>query len=162
MTQNNELTAESFWQYTNQVYRNPDVAALCLRLQDTCGVNVNMLLLLCWCLDHQRIVVLKQWQTLKAAIAHSEQTLKLHRQQRRAAKEPAHADHAQYATLKQQELNLEAQQQQELVDAFNNMQVESSDLPGINAGVVAFIHAWQLKDQPQAMDDLRTLIKLAL
>ena len=121
-----------------------------------------MLLLLCWCLSHQRIVVLKQWQTLKAAIAHSEQALKAHRQQRRAAKDATHAEHGHYEALKQQELVLEAGQQQELVKAFNNMQVEASDLPGINAGVVAFIHAWQLKDQPQAMDDLRTLIKLAL
>ncbi|QPG05588.1 TIGR02444 family protein [Salinimonas marina] len=162
MTQNNNLTATDFWRYSTGVYRAPQAEALCLRLQDTAGVNVNMLLMLCWCLDHQKIVVLKQWQILKAAIAHSEEGLQKHRLHRKAAKAPSHPDHDNYGRLKEQELALESEQQAELVSAYNNMTVEESDITGINVSIVAFIHAYQLRNNEAAIDDIRALLKLAL
>lgn len=161
-TPTSELTTAAFWQYSTGVYADPVVAARCLQLQDSAGVNVNMLLLLCWCLTHGRLLTLKQWLTLKAAIAHSEQQLQRHRQQRRAAKpqhDAASQTHTAYAELKQQELALEAEQQAELVTAFNNMRIDSADIAGINASVVAFIHAYSLRENAAAMTDLRQLIK---
>ncbi len=162
MTQHNNLSTDAFWHYSTSLYQQPQAASLCLRLQDTAGINVNMLLMLCWCLQEQQIVVLKQWQTLKAAIGHSEQLLVKHRLHRKAAKAPSHPEHHRYAELKQQELVLEAQQQEELVTVLNNLLVETSDIRGINASVVAFIHAYQLRDNEQAIADIRSLIKLAL
>ncbi|WP_218354211.1 TIGR02444 family protein [Alteromonas lipotrueiana] len=162
MTQSNNLTATEFWRYSTSVYQQPQAEALCLRLQDSAGVNVNMLLMLCWCLDHQKIVVLRQWQILKAAIAHSDEALLKHRLHRKAAKAPSHPDHSSYARLKEQELALEAGQQSELVGAYNNMKIEESDLTGINASIVAFIHAYQLRNNEAAIDDIRALLKLSL
>lgn len=37
-----------FWQYSLQLYARDGVEALCLRLQEQCGVNVNILLWACW------------------------------------------------------------------------------------------------------------------
>lgn len=36
------------WEYSLSVYAKPSVAALCLRLQDEWGADVNMLLCACW------------------------------------------------------------------------------------------------------------------
>lgn len=159
MTATRDLTPSDFWAFSTRLYSDPAVAALCLRLQDNAGVNVNMLLFLCWCLKHQRLVVLKQWHTLKAAIAHSEHQLQQHRQRRRAARDKSSDEHAQYAQLKASELDLEAQQQAALVGAFNNMAVDTTDIPGINASVVAFIHAYNLRDNAPAIADIRQIIK---
>ncbi|WP_018982292.1 TIGR02444 family protein [Salinimonas chungwhensis] len=159
MTVTHDLSPETFWAFSTKLYSDPALAARCLRLQDNAGVNVNMLLFLCWCLQHQRIVVLKQWHTLKAAIAHSDQELQQHRQRRSAAKEPESPEHADYEQLKHTELELEAQQQSVLVSAFNNMNVDSTDMAGINASVVAFIHAYTLRDNPEAIADIRHIIK---
>lgn len=38
----------SFWDFSLAVYRIPGVAAACLRLQDEAGVDVNLLLYVCW------------------------------------------------------------------------------------------------------------------
>ena len=38
----------SFWDYSLAVYRRPGVSEACLRLQDDAGVDVNLLLYVCW------------------------------------------------------------------------------------------------------------------
>jgi uncharacterized protein (TIGR02444 family) len=37
-----------FWRFSLRFYRNPDVAAACIELQDQAGVDVNLLLFLLW------------------------------------------------------------------------------------------------------------------
>jgi uncharacterized protein (TIGR02444 family) len=37
-----------FWRFSLRFYRNPDVAAACIALQDGAGVDVNVLLFLLW------------------------------------------------------------------------------------------------------------------
>jgi uncharacterized protein (TIGR02444 family) len=38
----------AFWQFSIRFYRNPEVAAACIALQDDAGVDVNVLLFLLW------------------------------------------------------------------------------------------------------------------
>ncbi|KTD22106.1 Uncharacterized conserved protein [Legionella lansingensis] len=50
-TQDNDLVKcvdNAFWQFSLHVYQNPDVKECCLNLQNSTGVNVNLLLLCCW------------------------------------------------------------------------------------------------------------------
>ena len=37
------------WEFSLEFYAQPGVASACLALQDRCGVDVNVLLLMCWC-----------------------------------------------------------------------------------------------------------------
>lgn len=37
-----------FWDWSLNVYQEPEVCKACLRLQDDCGLDVNMLLFCCW------------------------------------------------------------------------------------------------------------------
>ncbi len=39
---------ENFWHFSNQIYRRSGVAATCLDLQNSKGVDVNLLLFACW------------------------------------------------------------------------------------------------------------------
>jgi len=41
-------TDNPFWDFSLAVYRKPGVADACLRLQDDAGVDVNVLLFVCW------------------------------------------------------------------------------------------------------------------
>lgn len=101
-------SASEFWQYAVALYQAAQVKDSCLTLQDDGGANVNMLLLACYLGQRHQA-----WDTtildgLNLAIGHSEQLLQAHRQQRRQAKGQAEV----YDILLQQELRLEAQQQQ--------------------------------------------------
>ena len=40
--------SEGFWDFSNRVYRKPDVSQCCLSLQDLYGLDVNLLLFACW------------------------------------------------------------------------------------------------------------------
>jgi uncharacterized protein (TIGR02444 family) len=40
--------ANDFWDFSLRVYRQPGVADACIRLQDRCKADVNLLLYLCW------------------------------------------------------------------------------------------------------------------
>jgi len=39
---------ESFWEFSNHLYRQPGVEDICLALQDETGADVNMVLFACW------------------------------------------------------------------------------------------------------------------
>jgi len=39
---------ESFWDFSNHLYREPGVEQVCLELQDQAGADVNMILFACW------------------------------------------------------------------------------------------------------------------
>ncbi len=40
--------SEGLWDFSNRVYRKPDVSQCCLSLQDLYGLDVNLLLFACW------------------------------------------------------------------------------------------------------------------
>lgn len=42
------LQGSPFWRFSLRFYRNPEVAAACIALQDEAGVDVNVLLFLLW------------------------------------------------------------------------------------------------------------------
>ncbi|QJR80834.1 TIGR02444 family protein [Alteromonas pelagimontana] len=152
-----QLTSDNFWEYSIELYGIEGVAAACLKLQDEHGVNINLLLLMCWCLSFNKVVTLKQWQILKVAVADTDQKLHQHRKNRTAAKDPDSEDHDRYLSLKHQELQMEAVQQQQLVQAFEQLPVMTSE--GINGSLPAFIHLYNLRQSPQAVAKLTFIVK---
>ena len=113
MTSAPELTSELFWQHSLQHYAKPGVADACLALQDTYQVNVNLLLFYHWCFAVNQPVSQALCNALDEAIARTDPAIQAHRKSRRAAKGSSH-----YEALKQQELELEAAQQAELVTTY--------------------------------------------
>ncbi|MFS1701631.1 TIGR02444 family protein [Alteromonas sp. AMM-1] len=111
------LTPEAFWQYSVNHYGKPGVAEACLILQDNFGINVNLLLLYSWCIAHNITLTAETRNALAVSVATTNPAIEQHRVQRRQAKGTP-----QYNALKQQELNLEALQQQALVAVLNTSQ----------------------------------------
>lgn len=155
------LNADTFWQYSLQVYGNKKVADTALALQDSYQVNVNMLLLLCWCTDKGAVVTLNQWEVLKAAIVASDEKLQQHRKLRRQAKLTTPFNDQAYTHLKQQELALEMEQQEVLTNAFNRMDVEYVPLKGINGSVAGFINLYALRKNEEAVKWVTYVLKLS-
>ncbi|WMC09944.1 TIGR02444 family protein [Oceanimonas pelagia] len=137
------ISADALWQFSEQHYGRPGVAAACLELQDEYGANVNLLLLLLL-LEEQGLTVdlAPFWPVLE-----SRRGLFQHwRSLRRRLKAQLDAD--DYAQLLQHELELERWQQQEL------LAVLAGHAPGPGSGAlltyldslqVADAHLWQLK-----------------
>lgn len=142
------LDKEKFWQYSVTRYPKGDIAPLTLLLQDQHGVNVNVLLLVCWCLENNTVINLVQLKSVIDAAANSDVQLKLHREKRKAARpvskgsnlsqtstdtsqsggehnpeEGAGKSTANYEALKEQELELEKKQQEAIVEAFCQLDV---------------------------------------
>lgn len=160
-----KLTSSIFWQYSTRRYASNDMAPLSLLLQDNHGVNVNVLLLMCWCLENNVIVNLIQMKAIVAAIAESDKQLQAHRLQRKAAHPDNGGQKAHYEALKERELELEKQQQAVIVEAFNSQDVMT--LPSgslntkttiFNASIAAFINAYALKDSEEARQLLSLVV----
>ncbi|QGN54031.1 TIGR02444 family protein [Novosphingobium sp. Gsoil 351] len=65
-----------FWQFSLEVYARPQVADLCLGLQDEYGFDVNIVLLCLWLArDEGRTVSLTEIQTLRAGVAELNENL---------------------------------------------------------------------------------------
>ncbi|MFC3094083.1 TIGR02444 family protein [Alteromonas sediminis] len=112
------LRADDFWQFSCQHYMKEGVAKSCLTLQDNFGCNVNLLLLCVFLEQANKGLSIEQCAYLHRAIEHDDNTLKAHREIRKAAK---HGNQSNYNSLKQQELALERAQQENLIAAFNGM-----------------------------------------
>ena len=153
------LNADTFWQYSLDIYGRPTVSENALALQDKHNVNVNMLLLLCWCLQNGAVITLNQWQVLLAAIEETEQKLSAHRQQRRLAKSAQPHDASAYEALKKQELALELEQQEALTTMFNRLNVEYVKLSGINGSIASFVNVFSLRQQPEAVSKITAIVK---
>ncbi|WP_420934320.1 TIGR02444 family protein [Alteromonas sp. A081] len=177
------IDGETFWQYSVSRYATSDIAPLALLLQDQHGVNVNVLLLVCWCLENNIIVNLPQLKTVIEAAAKSESALKLHRDKRKLAK-PEHPSTVQnstnandessassernaetYELLKTQELALEKQQQEAIIEAFNQLDVHlmhakpSGDgIRILNASIAAFINVYSLRENSEARSLVSQLV----
>ena len=114
-------SAAEFWSFSLDVYNVPGVKDMCLTAQDRYGADVNLLLLLAW---HDREGLALSANSLSALQAISRQwqenTLAPHRARRRAAKGTA-----DYATLLEDELQLEKAAQAALLDATEDARRET-------------------------------------
>lgn len=160
-----KLTSWIFWQYSIRRYASNDMAPLALLLQDNHGVNINVLLLMCWCLENNVIVNLMQMKAIVEAIAESDKQLQAHRLQRKAAHPDNGGQKAHYEELKAQELELEKQQQAVMIETFNAQDVMT--LPSgpfnkktnvLNASIAAFINAYGLKGSEEARQLLSLVV----
>ena len=71
-----EATADSpFWRFSIGFYRDPEVAAACIELQDQAGVDVNILMFLLWSATLNRILP-------KAEVEHLERRIGAWRERR--------------------------------------------------------------------------------
>ena len=152
-----------FWEYSVSRYTKGDMAPLALLLQDNHKVNVNVLLLICWCLENNVIINLPQLKAVIAASKATEEKLAQHRAKRKAASPEKGGDQSDYDALKAQELELEKQQQQDIVASFNEQAVthlgqQASSTNIFNASIAAFIHAYGLRDNNEA----RQLVSLVV
>jgi len=153
-----------FWEYSVSRYTKGDMAPLALLLQDNHGVNVNVLLLICWCLENNVIINLPQLNEVIAASASTEEKLLTHRKKRKATSPANGGDKASYEALKATELDLERQQQRDIVASFNlqsitrlaQSQALSSNV--FNASIAALINAYGLRDNSEA----RRLVSLVI
>ena len=150
-----KLDNKAFWQYSVSRYATADIAPLALLLQDNHGMNVNVLLLVCWCLENNVIINLPQLQAIINATLESEEKLEVHRAVRKAARPENGIHNAHYETLKAQELVLEREQQNDIVSAFNEQDVTRLPVTGqagniFNASIAALINAYSLRDNSEA------------
>lgn len=153
-----------FWDYSVSRYTKGDMAPLAILLQDNHNVNVNVLLLVGWCLENNFIINLPQLKAVIEASSSVEEKLKVHRAKRKAAHPDKGADPAVYAALKAEELELEREQQRDIVAAFNEQsvvhlgQAQLTTGSVFNASLAAFINAYGLRDNAEA----RRLVSLVI
>ncbi len=137
--------AAAFWQFSVGHYQQPQVKQLCLQLQDGHGINVNLLLLLCWLQKQRALLSRDDIKQLGHSISDSELRVTAHRQKRRAAKPQPEL----YKILLQEELLLEQQQQQLLIHNVNkhsfNSELETNNIEQylMLAGVAAPVEVGQ-------------------
>ncbi len=154
----------AFWEYSVSRYTKGDMAALALLLQDNHKVNVNVLLLICWCLENNVVINLPQLKAVIVASKATEEKLTQHRAQRRAASPEKGGDQSGYNALKAQELALERQQQQDIVASFNEQAVthlgqQTPSTNIFNASIAAFINAYGLRDNNEARQLVSFVVK---
>ena len=135
-----------FWRFSLGFYRNPEVAAACIALQDEASVDVNILLFLLWSATLNRILPQRELEELERKIGawRTAAVIPL-RELRRALKTPPPAiepgaAEAFRTRVKAVELEAERLQQQtmyELVPALN-FQPTASALAAARANVAAY------------------------
>ncbi|MCC4265469.1 TIGR02444 family protein [Oceanimonas baumannii] len=137
------ITADTLWQFSEQHYGRPGVAAACLSLQDEHGANVNLLLLLLL-LEEQGLTL--DITPFLPVLEHRRGLFQHWRALRRRLKPGLDAD--DYAQLLQHELELERWQQQELLAVLASHTPEpgcGALLTYLNLLQVTDAHLWQLK-----------------
>ena len=137
MTSAHKLTPDLFWQHSLHIYAQPGVAKACLALQDDYQVNVNLLLFYHWCFTVKQPVPQALQNALNEAIAATDPAIQNHRIKRRAAK-----GSIDYEALKQQELELEAAQQAELVTTYQTKGSESLNAPFNDSDPLVLMIEW--------------------
>lgn len=102
-----------FWQFSLAFYRQPEVAAACIRLQDEAGVDVNMLFFLLWNASQKRRLSAADVAAIDRTIAGWRQTVVVAlRDLRRALKSapaPIEAGAAELFRTKVKGLELESE-----------------------------------------------------
>ena len=114
------LDEATFWQFAVDLYGKSDVSQVCIELQDKLGLNVNLLLLLCWC-ERQKIQLDgEQIQQLNFGLDrwHQQYTKPLRQLRRQLALEDD-ADETVKKTIFEAEMALEKTEQRLLLGVFN-------------------------------------------
>ena len=110
----------AFWQYACDFYGRPSVTNTCLALQDELGLNVNLLLLLCWCEQNNKQLSSEQISLLTQTVSrwHREYTKPLRQLRRKLS-----LDDSASVKVKQSvfdvEMELEKTEQCLLLGAYN-------------------------------------------
>ncbi|MCW8109030.1 TIGR02444 family protein [Alteromonas ponticola] len=146
-----KLSFQHFWNFSVTHYLAGENKRCCLTLQDQYGVNVNLLLLLGWCITHHKIVTLVQWNELQGAIEQSDENLKAHRHRRQKEKQKTQFDSARYQLLKDQELVLERRQQADMLEQFSQQVHLCIEPDQVNGSIPAFVHSYNLRGKPDAL-----------
>jgi uncharacterized protein (TIGR02444 family) len=112
-----DAAAEEFWAFSLALYARPGIADACLRLQDTHGLDVNLLLLCCWLARRGCRLSAADLAAAEArAVPLRARVLEPLRAARRALKTmPGSGAAAVYAQLKQVELAAEREEQRVIV-----------------------------------------------
>jgi len=118
------LDESTFWQYACELYIQPGVKESCLALQDNQQLNVNLLLLLCWCEQNQQQLSKSQIDALISAVSpwHQDYTQPLRQLRRQMSQQDAATSAAKRAML-DAELALEKIEQSLLLEMFNRFEL---------------------------------------
>ncbi len=146
------LTPEDFWQFSVSRYGKPGVADACLTLQDQFGINVNLILLYCWCIEHDHQPTPAAREALNSTVAKTNPAIELHRKKRRLAK-----GCPDYEAMKQAELELEAEQQKALVAALCSFDRET-ETTDINDPIKRLKHYLDVATQPDINPYLQAVL----
>ncbi|NMH60768.1 TIGR02444 family protein [Alteromonas ponticola] len=153
-----ELSVQDFWDFTVKRYSAGGNMQACLELQNEYGVNVNLLLLLSWCVANQLTLTLVDWRAIHNAIKQSEQALTIHRSKRRSEKNKVPFNSGRYQQLKEQELMLERTQQIDILAQFNQQTHLSIEPDQVNGSIPAFINLYNLRGKTDALNLIATVI----
>ncbi|QRN03261.1 TIGR02444 family protein [Legionella sp. MW5194] len=120
-----------FWQFSNHLYRNPQVKTICLTLQNQWQYNVNLVLFCAWLGETKRLIHVMDMKNAVALVAETQSRLTepLRRVRHYLASLPAEAAiKASYEPALQLELVSESLQQDALYRAFKDKpQADSLD-----------------------------------
>ena len=169
-----EKTIDEFWQFSLEVYARPQVADLCLVLQDEHGFDVNILLLCLW-LAHGEGRAISQseiGELLGGVAALNENMVWPVRSARRWAKswlqqaadvQAVAARSKVYTSLKATELQLEHQIQIELVRCLANDGEQQGQRQGLSAQSAARLSMEAYREAITAAEGTSALLtRLAL
>lgn len=114
------LSAGVFWKYAVDFYGRPGVTNTCLTLQDKLGLNVNLLLLLCWCEQNNKQLSGEQIDSLIRCVErwHRDYTQPLRQIRRKLALDDGASVDAKTAIF-DAEMALEKVEQRLLLTTFN-------------------------------------------
>ena len=130
------MTEKNFalWNFSLEIYAQPEVMSSCLELQDAQGADVNILLWCLWLEQQQKKLTVERLQDARDLVdTWVESTIKPLRQTRRKLKQhygtiDAHIENLRQ-TIKQAELLAEQQEQWLLQSLAINWQQETSCIP---------------------------------
>lgn len=146
------LTPEDFWLYSVNRYGKPGVADACLTLQDQFGINVNLILLYCWCIEYNYRPTRAAREALSSTVAQTNPAIEQHRQKRRLTK-----GSPDYEAMKQTELEMEAEQQKALVAALCSFDSET-ETTDINDPIECLTHYLDVATQPDINPYLQAVL----
>lgn len=123
------MQVNPLWQYSTSYYQNPEVESMLLKLQDTVGADINMLLLCCWLGEQGRLITSEQLRQLQKLTARwrAECVLPLRAVRRFLKDQPEVVDFREQ--IKALELHAEQQQQDQLYRHFQQYMGKSDDQP---------------------------------
>lgn len=122
------LSQSVFWDYAVNLYGKTGVTDVCLKLQDELGLNVNLILLLCYAEQHRLQISSKQLKQLVQCVDkwHREYTKPLRRIRRDLALEDSATVEAKRAIF-DAEIELEKAEQKLLLGCYNRLELQSVD-----------------------------------